>query len=198
MPGQLDSRPSDPVPACRQSGAYPLEGSPNPPESELPHCTARFRREVRMNPVQKSSPRTDSNPVFIHSQLDDLGLSSSQFRVYCHLARRSNAGSVDAGVAWASVSEMSRVCRLHPGTVRAALGFLLRGGLICSQPRPGRTTLYRLNRPSAWNLESNLHGAPESKPEQSPDNRREGYPLQSNGDEGSPSSSTLLEMFSTC
>ncbi len=35
--------------------------------------------------------------VFIHSKLDDAGLSPGTFRVYCHLARRANGD-----VAWPS------------------------------------------------------------------------------------------------
>ena len=35
-------------------------------------------------------------PIFIHSELDDLGLTLWAFRVYCHLARRENRQSRDA------------------------------------------------------------------------------------------------------
>lgn len=139
-----------------------------------------------MNPLQKNGPRTDSNPVFIHSQLDDLGLSASQFRVYCHLARRSNAGAVDSGIAWPSVAAMSRVCRLHPSTVRQALAFLLRNRLICSQPRPGKTTVYRLNRPPLWSLKPINPVTPQSETEWTTHKGGDGHPLQSNEDEGSP------------
>ena len=46
-------------------------------------------------------------PIFIHSELDDLGLTLWAFRVYCHLARRENRQSRDA---WPSYSSIARAC----------------------------------------------------------------------------------------
>jgi DNA-binding transcriptional ArsR family regulator len=139
-----------------------------------------------MKSTLNNAPRTDCNPVFIHSQLDDYGLSCSQFRVYCHLARRSNAGSRETGVAWPAVADMARVCRLHASTVRAALRTLLRLGLICSQLRPGRTTYYRLNRLANLIVDPLGAETPESESQGTPSKRNEGYPLQSKEAEGSP------------
>jgi hypothetical protein len=95
-----------------------------------------------------SSTRADSNdlaPVFIHSRLDDYGLSPAEFRVYCHMARR---GGRD--YAFPAINKIARVCRLHPQTVRQALHFLVKQGLLIRQERPGRTTLYRITPLSAW------------------------------------------------
>lgn len=44
-------------------------------------------------------------PVFIHSELDDMGLTPNAFRVYCHLARRAGTG-----VAWPSYQSIGSVC----------------------------------------------------------------------------------------
>ena len=48
-------------------------------------------------------------PVFIHSRLDDFGLTAPEFRVYCHLARRAGR----TGRAWSSVQNISGVCLLQ-------------------------------------------------------------------------------------
>src|SRR5205809_436624 len=73
--------------------------------------------------------------AFIHSRLDDYGLSASVFRVYCHIARRAGRD----GSAWPSVANIARVCRLHPQTVRKALRTLTAHHLLQSETQPGRT-----------------------------------------------------------
>jgi hypothetical protein len=45
-------------------------------------------------------------PIFIHSAVDDLGLTARAFRVYAHLARRADK----SGAAWPTYAEMGRVC----------------------------------------------------------------------------------------
>jgi len=45
-------------------------------------------------------------PIFIHSTIDDMGLTTDAFRVYCHLARRAN----QEGVAWPKQVEVGKVC----------------------------------------------------------------------------------------
>lgn len=56
------------------------------------------------NEIAELQDRRDI-PVFIHRELDDLGLSAVAFRLYCHLARR--AGS---GMAWPSYQSMGDHC----------------------------------------------------------------------------------------
>src|SRR3989442_15943733 len=57
--------------------------------------------------------------IFVHSRLDDYGLSPQQFRVYGHLARRDGKRG-----AYPSVREIAQVCQLHPQTVRRCLKVL--------------------------------------------------------------------------
>ena len=44
-------------------------------------------------------------PIFIHSELDDLGLTSKAFRVYAHLARRAGKNG-----AFPSYASMGKIC----------------------------------------------------------------------------------------
>jgi DNA-binding MarR family transcriptional regulator len=101
-------------------------------------------------PAALHHDRSEFNVVFVHSALDDLGLSPAQFRVYCHLARRANAGAGGEGAAWPSVAEIARVCRLHPDTARAALRWLSDHRLLVRERRRGDTTVYRLTPASRW------------------------------------------------
>lgn len=131
--------------------------------------------------------QSEFNVVFVHSALDDFGLSPAQFRIYCHLARRSNAGSGNEGGAWPSVHEIARVCRLHEDTVQTALRWLTSRRLLTCERRVGTTSVYRLTSPSSW-----LRQAPpelEPPPSVSGDTtpkRRVDYPPETEGYKGYP------------
>ena len=96
-----------------------------------------------------------SAPIFVHSRLDDYGLSPQEFRVYCHLARRAGKGA-----AFPSVREIARVCQLHPQTARRCLKVLIIHRLITREERSGTTPLYRLTPPSQWQPPTHIHGDP--------------------------------------
>jgi DNA-binding MarR family transcriptional regulator len=132
--------------------------------------------------------QAEFNVVFIHSTLDDLGLSPARFRVYCHLARRANTGTAGEGGAWPAVSEMARVCRLHPQTVRKALRWLAEHQLLTRQRRPGRTAVYRLTAASRWKRTTTAkEGNPASVSEYTPTNPMGDHSDEKDIDEGNPS-----------
>ena len=101
-------------------------------------------------------------PVFIHSELDDLGLTPNAFRVYCHLARRAGTG-----VAWPSYQSIGSVCfgpstpsadyarRLAIEAVKELVTFGLIAKEIRTQDNDGHTTgnktnVYYLTPQSQW------------------------------------------------
>jgi hypothetical protein len=92
-----------------------------------------------------SQDQSDFRVIFVPSEIDELGLSAAQFRVYGHLARR--AGKNDA---YPGIPSIARICKLHEDTVRASLILLRQWNLISVTTRPGMTNLYRLTRPSEW------------------------------------------------
>lgn len=94
--------------------------------------------------------------IFVHSSLDDAGLTANEFRVYCHLARRSG----HAGDAFPSAQTISEVCRMHRDTVWEALRTLQSRGMVQRAPRPGLSTLYVLTTPDQWVISTN---PPETK-----------------------------------
>lgn len=85
--------------------------------------------------------------VFVHSVLDELGLSAAEFRLYCHLARRADNST---RVAYAAHDSMASVCRLDIKTVRRALQALVERGMITVERRPGYPNCYRLAPRSYW------------------------------------------------
>jgi len=91
-------------------------------------------------------PSERVNPIFVHSHLDDYGLTPSQFRVYAHLSRRASK----TGKAWPSIQSVARVCRLHPRTVRCALKILVWYRMVRAEPRRGGSTIYSMSPPSHW------------------------------------------------
>jgi len=132
--------------------------------------------------------RTDFNVVFIHSRLDDYGLTPPQFRVYAHLARRAGSGA-----AWPAVATIAATCRLDPKTVRKALRTLVSHKLIHRKERPSETTLYTLAQASDWQPPTHISGQPHqsanppAKWEGIPTNPHGGQPYQRTPAEGNPS-----------
>jgi hypothetical protein len=88
---------------------------------------------------------SESNIIFIHSALDEAGLTAAAFRVFAHLARRAGKDG-----CFPSADNMAKTCRLERKTIFAALTELEDMGLIERQKRAGCSTRYTLNPPSRW------------------------------------------------
>ena len=124
-------------------------------------------------------------PIFVHSTLDELGLSPSVFRVYAHLARRDGIEG-----AWPAVGTIGEVCRLHPQTVRKAIRELLERGMLVAEIRPGFTTVYRLTLPTFWKEHPSSSDTGPSISQFPTPLKRQGHPFEGNADEVSPMEST--------
>ena len=136
-------------------------------------------------PLDLHDGRDDFNVIFIHSRLDDYGLSPQQFRIYAHIARRSGSGA-----AWPSVATVAQVCQLHPKTARQALHVLVEHRLITRELRPGTTPIYRITPAREWHPPTNIKADPSQtdtlpKPiPGTPPKRIQGYPSHLNTVEG--------------
>jgi hypothetical protein len=84
-------------------------------------------------------PAADRVPWWglIARELDDLGLTKAEFRIFCHILRRAGSGSV----CNAGVRSMARVTRTHPVYVRWIVRHLLKRKLILRTIRPGHTNV---------------------------------------------------------
>src|ERR1051326_6722606 len=96
-------------------------------------------------PDVRIKDQRDDLPIFIHSELDDYGLSNAEFRVYGRLARRAAKG-----VAKESVQNMAKDFMVSDRTVRRCLQVLKMCRLIAEQIRPGKPTIYSLNPRTVW------------------------------------------------
>lgn len=123
------------------------------------------------------------NAIFIHSSLDDAGLTPQQFRLFAHLSRRAGEDG-----CFSSVDNMAEVCKMHPDTVRECQKVLLEKCMIRKHERPGRTTIWEICQPKEW-----LISTPPSKSNPSlqarphPPETEGGHPPENYGDEGNPS-----------
>lgn len=106
----------------------------------------------------QTKDRRDDIPIFIHSELDDYGLDTVEFRVYARLARRAG----QHGKHSESVPNMAREFDVSVRKVQYALKLLILCRLITRHPRPGKTDEYSLNPRSSWRNKSELQRIRES------------------------------------
>jgi hypothetical protein len=90
--------------------------------------------------------RSEFNVLFVHSELDDLGLDPHEFRIYAHLARRANGKSR----AYPGITSMSESCRMKRHTVIRVIRSLEERGLIKVLRKTGGLNEYVLTPPSEW------------------------------------------------
>ena len=117
------------------------------------------------------------DPTFIHSRVDDLGLTMAEFRVYCHLKRRTNHGT-----AWPGIDSMARVCRMHKMTAVKAIHGLEERKMVVVTRVEGEGNRYRLTKPSRWVDQSKIDNATGIKEITDQSNLDNGHqPLLDNG-----------------
>lgn len=116
--------------------------------------------------------------TFIHSELDEAGLTPFAFRIYCHLARRANI----SGEAWPGACSMARITGMGETKVREAIAELEARDMIrVKRSKGGReSNHYHLNSKKFW------------KPAETTPSPHEGHPLATRGaaprhTKGSPS-----------
>jgi hypothetical protein len=85
---------------------------------------------------QKIGDRPDEG-AWIHSELDDFGLSPAEFRVYCHILRRAGAG----GHCWETTENAAKHCRLNRKTYEKAITTLERYGMVYIERRKGQSSI---------------------------------------------------------
>ena len=127
--------------------------------------------------------RADMNVIFVHSELDDRNLSAAEFRVYCHLARRSGGGK-----AWPGIDSMSRICNLARGTIMDAIRTLEAQKMIVAERQPGICTRYILTRFGEWEPCTRLNPFPkDTSPNEGTERIKRGHATSPNeGTKGNP------------
>lgn len=95
--------------------------------------------------MQSNKSKRELQPIFVHSETDELGLSPFEFRVYGHLARRAGES-----VAWPGIRSVARICRMTKSRVSGAIKELLRRGLITGRFEPKRRSYFHIAPRSRW------------------------------------------------
>jgi hypothetical protein len=158
----------------------------------------------------ESKEKSSGLPIFVHSDLRELRLEKSEFRVLGHVASR--------GQCYETVENIASYCHMDDQTIRDCLQSLTEKGLISAQKRPGHTTLYEVNPRESWKVKPPKNGqgveltpaeishttppkagqeypsqktvgvllTPPKTRESTPPKIRESYPSQKTGDEGTP------------
>ena len=104
-----------------------------------------------VQPVASGEPppmRGGTDAAFIHSRLDDLALTPTEFRVYCHAHRRANGAG---GIYFESIPNCAKHCRINVKTARKIMARLQERGLLMlvTEPR-GDTKTYRITYLEEW------------------------------------------------
>ncbi|WP_407573002.1 helix-turn-helix domain-containing protein [Deinococcus altitudinis] len=90
---------------------------------------------------------SEMNVLFVHSAIDDYPLTTEEFRVYAHIARRAGLGE-----AWPAIASIALKCRIHEDTARRCVHALTAYRLLSVEDRSkqGKTNVYRITRASVW------------------------------------------------
>ncbi len=86
------------------------------------------------------------NMIFIHSDLDDMGLTMAEFRAFAHLSRRAGTGE-----AFPGIDSIASVCRMSKQTaIDAVRGLECRRMINCTRVS-GKSNRYTINNdPDIW------------------------------------------------
>lgn len=95
--------------------------------------------------MSKIEHKLANSIIFVHSMIDDAGLSANEFRVYCHIARRAGAG-----LAFPSGDSIAEVCRMNKKTVWTVLASLEERKMVTRRNRKGTSNAYVLTTPDEW------------------------------------------------
>lgn len=113
---------------------------------------------------------SEMNVIFVHSCLDDAGLTPKAFRIYGHIARRAGRGD-----CYASNATMAEHCGMDVKTVKEAIRELLERNMLARESRLGFTTVYTITTPSKW---TPADGGPKNTP-----GRKTDHPLAQKTDQ---------------
>ena len=105
--------------------------------------TPRFDAPSPQNIAEpKPKPIRERDRIFVHIDLDQLGLDPYEFRIYGHIARRRTC--------FVSLDKMADACCMSVRKAQYALQVLHRAGLIDKETRKGRANTFKVAKPSRW------------------------------------------------
>jgi predicted transcriptional regulator len=101
--------------------------------------------------------KAPTSVAFVHDFLDSYGLDPYEFRVYCHIVRRT--GGKPEGVCFASLERMAKDCKISERKIQQVLKFLIQAQMITQNKHLGRKTdEYRVTLSQEWVPSKQLDG----------------------------------------
>lgn len=97
-----------------------------------------------------------SDHLFIHSDIDDAGLTPAEFRVLAHLSRRAGKN----GICHPGIRSISKTCHLSRGTVGTVLESLEKRKFVATSKRHGFLTEYAITTESGIAATVLIQGTP--------------------------------------
>lgn len=85
--------------------------------------------------------------AIITPELDDLGLTKAEFRIFCHILRRAGPPRY---VCYAGIRKIAEITRTHPVYVKWVIRHLVHRKLILRTKRPGQTSELRPAEKFSW------------------------------------------------
>lgn len=96
-----------------------------------------------------SQSQYPTSVAFVHDFLDSYGLDPYEFRVYCHIVRRT--GGKPEGVCFASLDRIAKVCKISKRKTQQVLKVLLDAEMITKKKNSERRTdEYRVKLARDW------------------------------------------------
>jgi hypothetical protein len=132
--------------------------------------------------------KSDYSACFIHSVLDDYGLSLAEFRLVSHVSRRGNC--------YESIPNIARVCRMDPKTAKRCIKTIVGFKILSREFRKGRTSILKMRPMADWlpgpkdtpsqTTPEEVEG-PDTPPKRHPDHPGQKTPHKGNPSEVNPS-----------
>jgi predicted transcriptional regulator len=116
-----------------------------------------FSKSVNAESVDKEPKapiKSNEAPVsvaFVHDFLDAYGLDPYEFRVYCHIVRRT--GGKPEKQCFSSLSNIAEMCQMSQRKTQQVVQFLLNARMITKEARKHpkyRTDIYHVTLASEW------------------------------------------------
>lgn len=109
----------------------------------------RGSNQVKRTVQSEAVPKKETRPIFVHSALDDYGLTAIEFRTFGRIARRQNDDR-NGRPCDESAPKMARDFGVSARTITRALQVLADAGLVSEKVRSGYTTQRRINPLRLW------------------------------------------------
>lgn len=101
--------------------------------------------------VTSKSSESPISVAFVHDFLDAYGLDPYEFRIYCHIVRRT--GGKPEKQCFSSLSKIAEMCKMSQRKTQQIVQFLLKARMITKEAKKHpkyKTDIYHVTLASKW------------------------------------------------